>query len=135
MKNEEQILFPNRNFKIKNIDYFNRVKRFLKCYICNKLFNIPKQCDTCHNIYCEECIYNRTDFCPNGCKNPTYSDDEIALNFLNAIQIKCLDCGQDLEYNNIDNPEKHKKEKCIRDAYKKKSEDLYKQIQRKSQKK
>ena len=122
MEKEEKNLLPNRHIEIKNIEYFNSVERFLKCYLCNDYFDEPKHCNICHNIYCKKCLdswnkKNKENKCPNDCKNPTYSDDEIAIQLLNAIELTCLDCGENMGYIDINNEKKHQNKKCINEIY------------------
>ena len=86
----------NKYFLIEN-NYYNEVKKYIKCQHCYKILFEPLECLKCKNVYCKNCI-EKSEI--HECENFKYF-----LNFENIFNLKffCKNCFAQIYYQNIDN--------------------------------
>ena len=93
-------------------EYYNNIKGFIKCSLCNKIFKEPVICKNCQSVYCKACmeIYKKKEGkCPNCEENSEFpkSIDKPAL--LSNLKFLCQNCKEEIRYNDI---ESHLKKGC-----------------------
>ena len=85
----------------------------LKCPICFNLIVDPRECETCQNLVCNECILHNLLQCMNRCGQsfkPMGSIHRAFKSKFDAVKINCLnDCGEVVGYSVY---EKHVNELC-----------------------
>lgn len=91
---------------IINKDFYENVKEMLSCCICAGILINPKQCSTCENCFCSECIENwikKSHTCPFKCSYPKIKEGgRMIKNLLEKLIFTCENkCGAtNLSYNN-----------------------------------
>ena len=101
---------------ISNKDYFENIRDMVICTICLNIMEDPIQCNICQHSFCLECI-NKLSKCPMGCQNYQFKDSSLCKELLSGIKIKCIKCGEEINYDNIQN---HMEEDCKNIDYKQK---------------
>ena len=85
-KNDQNSIDDSEKQK-KEEEMENKIRNFLKCFICLTKVTKPKMCKFCKNICCEACINNwliNHDTCVK-CKHKITSDEMINLPFLDDM--------------------------------------------------
>ena len=101
---------------ISNKDYFENIRDMVICTICLNIMEDPIQCNICQHSFCLVCI-NKLSKCPMGCQNYQFKDSSLCKELLSGIKIKCIKCGEEIYYDNIQN---HIEEDCKNIDYKQK---------------
>ena len=119
--NKSEMIGDNPNNisnKEKDEEMENKIRNFLKCFICLTKVTKPRMCKFCKKICCESCINNwlsNHDYCFN-CKQKVTSEEMITLPFLD-------DMSKYFVYN-IDSHPKNDQEESNNNMMQKGSENL-----------
>lgn len=92
------------NEAIVNRSLFEGVKDIVTCVICTGIIREPKQCSTCENVFCGNCVeewISKSPSCPFKCKNFVYKDcSRTTKNLLDKLIFKCPNkCSSSQEMN------------------------------------
>ena len=123
------INYNNKMFKaIKSLEFLapldsvnnqydmDLINKFFICGICKNILNNPKQCNSCEEIFCEECLnsfYKNNTYCINSCTDIKILKPHITvINFLEKLKFNCIfNCGEIIPYNEVD---KHLTKDCTK---------------------
>lgn len=93
----------NDNTIIKD-DIYNTFKDSVSCPLCFSILINPIMCMNCQNVFCKSCINEwskKDDKCPNRCANPNYKRSLGKNEILSKIKVKCENCGNPIQYDNV----------------------------------
>ena len=96
--------YINDNTIIKN-DTFESFSELIYCQICFCLMIDPVMCFKCQNNYCKNCIESwkeKSDICPNQCKNPIFINVIEKNRVITKMKFKCIKgCGAEILFDDI----------------------------------
>lgn len=122
--------YINDDLVIKN-EIYNFFKDSITCPLCLKIFINPLMCMKCQNVYCKKCIdewEKKNNTCPNRCENPNYQKSIGKQELLSKLKFKCINCDEEIEYDNIEKHYNSCKSKTNTKKIKKLSQDELKKL-------
>ena len=84
MKKEDY--FPEESV-VKDSIYM-MMKDTITCKLCNKILKNPMMCTSCQETYCENCLNNWVNICPNHCENPQYVENKSTKTLAEEFKTK-----------------------------------------------
>ena len=112
---------------ITNKEILNDFDNILTCTFCTGFLFNPKECASCRNSFCSECLRSweankgGNSLCPMKCKNSIFINaSKGTLGILEKLVIRCFRCSISLNYSALDNHVKNSCEKlkipCINEG-------------------
>ena len=66
----------------------NNLDKYILCPICNNEYNNIRECESCHKVFCEECIkkyLEKNKTCPSNCKEVNLKSNKIISNIIEEL--------------------------------------------------
>lgn len=88
---------------ISNKDVFESIKEVASCDICTGIVWDAKQCSSCENTFCNNCISSwikKSKTCPFKCEDFDIKDStRIVRSMLSKLEFKCQICEKEVKYD------------------------------------
>lgn len=82
--------------EVCNKTSYEVIKDSITCIICSLIVSVPKQCSSCENPFCKECIDSWTKMnptCPFKCSDfSIYEANRVLKNLLDKLEFMCPNC-------------------------------------------
>ena len=102
-------------------ELYKSISSLIICPLCNKIYEEPMVCNNCNKVYCNKCLEERGNICPNGCQDSQLLKCVTKNELLSQLKYKCKNCCEEITRNNLNS---HLESNCTHKMERKLSEIL-----------